>query len=83
MRERVKEMRKALVAALLVQGQDRNFAYMYQQNGLFSFSGLSPEQVQYLRREKAIYMPSNGRINIAGLNTQNLSYVAEALLSIM
>ncbi len=83
MRERIKEMRKALVAALLVQGQDRNFAYMHQQNGLFCFPGLSPEQVQYLRQEKAIYMPSNGRINIAGLNMQNISYVAEALLSVM
>jgi aspartate/tyrosine/aromatic aminotransferase len=83
MRERIKEMRKALVAALHVKGQDHNFAYMHQQNGLFSFSGLSPEQVQYLRNEKAIYMPSNGRLNIAGLNTQNLSYVAEALLSVM
>jgi aspartate/tyrosine/aromatic aminotransferase len=81
--ERVKEMRKALIAALLVHGQDRNFTYMHQQNGLFSFSGLNPEQVQALRKEKAIYMPSNGRINIAGLNTQNVSYVAEALLSVI
>ena len=81
--ERVKEMRKALVAALLVQGKDRNFAYMHRQNGLFSFSGLSPEMVERLRSEKAIYMPSNGRINIAGLNTQNLSYVAEGLLSVL
>jgi len=37
--ERIKEMRKALIAALFVQGQDRNFAYMHRQNGLFSFSG--------------------------------------------
>lgn len=80
--ERVKEMRKALIAALLVKGQDRNFAYMHQQKGLFSFLGLTPEQVQYLRKEKAIYMPSNGRINIAGLN-HNVSYVAEALLSVI
>lgn len=83
MSERIREMRKALIAALLVKGQDRNFAFMHQQNGLFSFTGLNPEQVQRLRDEKAIYMPSNGRINIAGLNTQNVSYVAAALLSVM
>lgn len=83
MGERVKEMRKALIAALLVKGQDRNFAYMNQQTGLFSFTGLNPEQVQFLRKEKAIYMPNNGRINIAGLNTQNVAYVAEALSSVM
>ncbi|WP_068468671.1 aromatic amino acid transaminase [Candidatus Protochlamydia phocaeensis] len=81
--ERVKEMRKALIAALLVKGQDKNFSYMHQQNGLFSFCGLTPDQVQRLRQEKAIYMPSNGRINIAGLNTQNVEYVAESLLSVM
>lgn len=81
--ERVKEMRKALIAALFVKGQDRNFAYMHQQIGLFSFTGLNPDQVQRLRKEKAIYMPNNGRINIAGLNTQNVAYVAEALLSVM
>lgn len=81
--ERVKEMRKALIAALLVKGQDRNFAYMHQQNGLFSFFGLTPEQVQHLRKEWAIYIPNNGRINIAGLNMQNVSYVAESLLSVM
>jgi aspartate/tyrosine/aromatic aminotransferase len=81
--ERVKEMRRALVAALLVQGKGHNFAYMDKQIGLFSFSGLSLEQVERLRREKAIYMPSNGRINIAGLNTQNLSYVVDGLLSVL
>lgn len=81
--ERVKEMRKALVAALLVKGRGRDFSYMNQQNGLFSYSGLTPEQVLLLREEKAIYMPSNGRINIAGLNTQNISEVADALLSVM
>lgn len=83
MRQRLQEMRKALIAALLVHGQNRNFAYLHQQSGLFSFLGLSPEQVQYLRQEKAIYMPSNGRLNIAGLHTQNLSYVAESLLSVL
>lgn len=81
--ERVQEMRKALIAALLVQAQDHDFSYILQQKGLFSFSGLKPNQVRYLREEKAIFMPYNGRINIAGLNTQNLSYVAESLLAAM
>ena len=81
--ERIREMRKALIAALLVQGQDKNFTYMHPQNGLFSFLGFNPAQVQQLRDEKAIYMLNNGRINIAGLNTQNIPYVAAALLSVM
>lgn len=83
MRERVQNMRKALIAALLVKGQNHNFSYLQQQNGLFAFLGLTLEQVQYLLHEKAIYLPSNGRINLAGLNTHNVSYVAEALLSAM
>jgi len=81
--ERVKEMRKALIAALLVKGRDHNFTYMHQQTGLFSYLGLNPEQVLQLRKEKAIYIPNSGRINIAGLNTQNISYVSDALLSVM
>jgi aspartate/tyrosine/aromatic aminotransferase len=56
---------------------------MHEQNGLFSFSGLNTEQVQYLRKEKAIYVPTNGRINVAGLNIQNLSYVADALRAVI
>ncbi len=83
MSQRIKEMRKAFIAALLVKGHDHNFDYMQDQKGLFSFSGLNPEQVRALREEKAIYVPSNGRINIAGLNTCNLAYVTEALLSVI
>lgn len=83
MRERVNEMRKALVAALLVKGTEKNFSYMYQQKGMFSFCGLETDQVQKLRRDWAIYMPNNGRINIAGLNTQNLEYVVDSILSVM
>lgn len=83
MRERVNEMRKSLVAALMVKGPHHNLSYLYDQKGLFSYLGLTSEQVQYLRKEKGIYTPNNGRINVAGLNTQNISYVAEALLSVM
>jgi aspartate/tyrosine/aromatic aminotransferase len=56
---------------------------MHHQYGLFSFCGLEPDQVQRLRQVKGIYMPSNGRINIAGLNMQNVEYVADSLLSVM
>lgn len=80
---RIKEMRKAFVAALHVKASGRDFSYLNQQKGLFSFSGLTPEQVQTLQQEKAVYIPSNGRINIAGLNSQNISDAADAILSVM
>lgn len=83
MRHRIKEMRQTLIDTLLLFSQKYDFSYLRKQSGLFSFSGLNPEQVHRLRQEKAIYMLSNGRINIAGLNMQNVSYVAEALLSVM
>jgi len=83
MRDRICEMRKALVAALLVKEHGRDFSFLLQQRGLFSFSGLNPEQTQRLREEKGIYMPQNGRINVAGLNTQNLEYVAESIISVI
>lgn len=83
MSERIKEMRKALIAALHVEGQHRNFSHLQQQNGLFFFLGLNPTQVQKLRDDFAIYTPSNGRINLAGLNSQNVPIVAKALLSIL
>ncbi len=82
--ERVFEMKKALHAALLVKSKNqRSFSEMLEQKGIFMFCGLNPAQVERLRVEKGIYMPSNGRINVAGLNTQNIDYVAEALLSVI
>lgn len=83
MRDRINEMRTALIATLLVKGQGKDFSYLHQQHGLFSFCGLKPEQVHLLRQQKGIYIPSNGRLNIAGLNTQNIDYVAESLLSVL
>ncbi|MCE2982714.1 MAG: aspartate/tyrosine/aromatic aminotransferase [Parachlamydia sp.] len=80
--ERVREMRKALIAALYVQGL-KNFSPLAKQKGLFSFCGLTPEQVLRLREEAGIYMPSNGRINVAGINTYNVETIAKAILSVM
>lgn len=82
MRNHIQEMRHTLIEALMANPK-QDFSYLKQQIGLFSFSGLNPEQVQRLRQEKAIYMLSNGRINIAGLNPHNLSYVTEAILSVL
>lgn len=83
MRGRIKEMRTAFVASLLARGAQQDFTYINQQKGLFSLCGLTQEQVMRLRQEKAIYIPYNGRINIAGITTQNLDYVAESILSII
>lgn len=81
MRDRVKEMRKTLVAGLLSQSQHQDFSFLNAQFGLFSFCGLNQDQVQSLRKENAIFMPDNGRINVAGLNAHNMDYVIKSILS--
>lgn len=83
MRERIQAMRSAFMATLLAKGADLNVSHRNQQYGLFCFCGLTPGQVQRLRVEKGIYLPSNGRINLAGLNMQNIEYVVNAIVSIL
>jgi aspartate aminotransferase len=80
-RARIQEMRNAFVAALLAKGPSGRFDFMHHQRGLFSYSGLTPDQVMRLKSEWGIYMPSNGRINVAGLNWHNLDRVVEGILS--
>jgi aspartate/tyrosine/aromatic aminotransferase len=89
MRKRVQEMRTTLVNELEAQAKgDRkgdgkdDFSYLRKQLGLFSYTGLSKEQVHQLRRDYAIYFPDSGRINVAGLNPNNLDYVVNALLAV-
>lgn len=84
MLERVTEMRKAFIAALMVRSShsDVRITSLHQQKGIFAFLALNPQQVQQLQDSKGIYMPSNGRLNLAGLNAQNIDYVADAIVSV-
>ncbi|MCB1111638.1 MAG: aspartate/tyrosine/aromatic aminotransferase [Chlamydiales bacterium] len=83
MRSRIHEMRKALVAGLLAKGDGKtDFSFMNKQSGLFSYTGLDKDQVHFLRQENGIYMPSNGRINVAGLTWKNIDYCIESILAV-
>ncbi len=79
MRERIKEMRRALVKGLADCGVDEDFSFIEHQRGMFSFSGLPDEVVNWLRTEKSIYMVGGGRINLAGLTTENIDYVCTSI----
>lgn len=81
MRDRVQEMRASLASGLMTR-ISHDFTFMNRQKGLFSFTGLSKDQVQQLRQDYAIYMPSSGRINLAGLNWHNLDYVIDAIVAV-
>ncbi len=83
MRKRISGMRKALAEGLNAGGSSIDFSFMYKQNGMFSYSGLSKDAVDRLREEFAIYMPTNGRLNVAGLSPKNLDYVVEAILAVL
>jgi aspartate aminotransferase len=83
MRERIQEMRSGLANALQATGGATDFEFMHRQRGMFSLCGLIPEQVDLLKVEHGIYMPSNGRINVAGLNATNLPAVTQAIQAVL
>ena len=79
MRERINGLRRQFVEALKPHGLAEKFACVAQQQGMFSYSGLKPEEVEQLQREFGIYMVKTGRMNIAGYNEQNLDYLCSAI----
>ncbi|NVJ61286.1 MAG: aspartate/tyrosine/aromatic aminotransferase [Gammaproteobacteria bacterium] len=79
MATRVKSLRHGLLEQIKAQGVSQNFDFITEQKGMFSYLGISKEQVTQLRNDFSIYMADSSRINVAGLNTQCLEYVAQAL----
>ncbi len=79
MRNRIKAMRSALVKGLADCGVPGDFSFIEKQRGMFSFSGLSDDVVKWLRAEKSIFVVGGGRINLAGLTTQNVDHVCQAI----
>ncbi len=83
MRERIKEMRKDLASELKALGAKKDFDFVTQQKGMFSFSGLNPEQVQRLKDEFGVYIVKSGRMCVASLNKDNVKYTAEAIKEVL
>jgi aromatic-amino-acid transaminase len=83
MRVRIKEMRTALVEKLKAKGVQRDFSFITQQVGMFSYSGLSKDQMVRLRNEFGVYGIESGRICVAALNTKNIDYVTENIAKVV
>ena len=83
MRERIREMRDALVRKLGERAPGHDFAFVRRQRGMFSYSGLTKAQVQRLREEFSIYAIDTGRICVAALNSRNIDYVADAVAAVL
>ncbi len=79
MRDRIRAMRHALVERLGAHGVEGDFGFITRQRGMFSYSGLSPVQVERLRSEFGVYAVGTGRICVAALNGNNIDAVAEAI----
>ena len=83
MRERIAAMRRALHASLSAKLPGRDLGWLLSQRGMFSYTGLSPEQVQRLRDEHAVYLIRSGRMCVAGLSTANVERVAAGMAAVM
>jgi aromatic-amino-acid transaminase len=83
MRDRIKAMRKALVEGIHKRVPGADFSYILAQRGMFSYSGLTREQVLRLRAESSIYAIESGRICVAALTTKNIDYVADAIAKVL
>jgi aromatic-amino-acid transaminase len=83
MRDRIRAMRVSLVEKLNARGVAQDFSFVAKQRGMFSYTGLSAEQVERMRSEFGIYAVSTGRICLAALNTKNIDYVADAIAAVL
>ena len=83
MRDRINGMRKRFVDTLKAKGAPGDFSFIAAQNGMFSFSGLTREQVDVLRAEHAIYIVGSGRINVAGMTSDNMDRLCEAITEVL
>lgn len=83
MRQRIHRMRQLFVSTLQDKGAQQDFRFIIQQNGMFSFSGLTKEQVLRLRDEFGVYAVNSGRINVAGITITNMSPLCEAIVAVL
>jgi aspartate/tyrosine/aromatic aminotransferase len=83
MRERIEQLRSRFVEIVNRITPAQDFEYVNHQRGMFSYSGLNPEQVERLKHEYGIYALTTGRINIAGLNGSNIERVCEAIAEVV
>lgn len=83
MRDRIWDMRELFVAKLKERGVTRDFSFIADQNGMFSFSGLDKEQVNRLKTELGVYIVGSGRISVAGMTRANIDALCDAIAKVL
>jgi len=82
-KDRIINMRKSLVDSLINENCDRDFSFIVNQKGMFSFTGLSEAEVMELKEKYSIYIVKSGRINVAGITSNNVEYIAKAISEVI
>ena len=83
MRVRIKAMRAAFVEKLKAAGVKADMGFITTQIGMFSYSGLSKDQMVRLRNEFGVYGTDTGRMCVAALNSKNIDYVCAAIAKVL
>jgi len=83
MRVRIKAMRSALVDGLKAAGVKQDMSFITQQVGMFSYSGLSKDQMVRLRNEFGVYGTDTGRMCVAALNSKNIDHVCASIAKVV
>jgi aspartate aminotransferase len=83
MRERINGLRRTLAERVAAAGIERDFSFLQRQSGMFSFLGLTVDQVRRLRDEYSIYTVDSARVNVASFNESNIDYFVEALQAVL
>ena len=83
MRVRIARIRRLFVEKLKERGVTQDFSFIKEQKGMFSFSGLSKEQVAVLRELHSIYIVDSGRINVAGITERNIDTLSSAIADVL
>jgi aromatic-amino-acid transaminase len=83
MRERILAMRRRLHGVISQKLPGRDFSYFLSQRGMFSYTGLTPAQVDRLREQDGVYLVRSGRMCVAGLNDGNVERTAEAMAGVL
>jgi aspartate/tyrosine/aromatic aminotransferase len=83
MRNRLQSMRALLNDALVEKTPGNDFSHLVRANGMFCFLGITPEQVQQLKKDYGIYMVDSSRINVAGITEDNVGYLADSIAAVV
>ncbi|WP_067217285.1 aromatic amino acid transaminase [Marinomonas gallaica] len=83
MRNRINGLRSQLVEKLAASGVSKDFSFIAKQRGMFSYSGLTLEQVRKLRSDYSIYIADTGRMSVAGVSDSNIDYLCESIAKVV